>query len=54
MLKGKKTYITALVAIVGAIGGYLSGDLDLAATVQLVVTSALGAFIRDGVNTASK
>jgi len=51
MLKGKKTYITALVAIVGAVGAWLTGDMELAAMIQLVVTSVLGATIRSGVAT---
>lgn len=54
MLSGYKTYITAIVAIVGAVGGYLAGDLALADAIQLVVTAAMGAFIRHGVSTAAK
>jgi len=51
MLSGYKTYIMAGVTAIGAIAGYLVGDLDLAAAVQLVVTAAMGAFIRQGVTT---
>lgn len=54
MLSGYKTYITAILAVIGAIGGYLSGDLTLAAAAQLGITALLAAFIRDGVNTAAK
>lgn len=53
MLKGYKTYILAAVTAIGAIAGYLVGDVDLAAAVQLVVTAAMGAFIRDGINTVA-
>jgi formyltetrahydrofolate hydrolase len=49
MLAGKKTYITAAVAIIGAIAGYLTGDLDLGAAVQLAVTAILGATLRNGI-----
>lgn len=49
MLSGKKTYITAVVAIVAAAGAYLSGDADLMSTLQLVFTALLGAFVRNGI-----
>lgn len=49
MFKGKKTYIVAAVAIIGAVAAYLTGDATLADTIQLVVTSLLGATIRSGV-----
>jgi hypothetical protein len=54
MLKGKKTYVTAALTILGAVGGYLTGDLTLAAAAQLVVTALLGAFIRSGVTTEAE
>lgn len=49
MLSGYKTYITAAVAIIGAIGGYLAGDVSLVDAVQLIVPALLGAFVRAGV-----
>lgn len=48
MLSGYKTYITAAVAIIGAVGAYLSGEVSLVDTVQLVVPALLGAFVRSG------
>lgn len=51
MLKGYKTYITAAVAAIGAIAAYLVEDMSLADAAQIVVTSILGAFIRQGVKT---
>jgi hypothetical protein len=51
MLSGYKTYITAVLAILAAIGTWLAGDLQLADMIQTVVTAALGAFIRHGVAT---
>jgi hypothetical protein len=54
MLSGYKTYITAIVAIVTALGAYLAGDASLGDTLQLVFTAALGAFIRAGVATSVK
>lgn len=49
MLSGYKTYITAIVAIVTALGTYASGDATLIQALQLTVTALLGAFIRSGV-----
>jgi hypothetical protein len=51
MLQGYKTYITGAVAILGAIGAYLVGDVSLVDTAQIVVTALLGMFIRAGVTT---
>ncbi len=49
MLKGYKTYITGVVAIITALGAYLSGDMSLAEAGQLGFTALLGMFIRHGV-----
>ena len=49
MLSGYKTYITALVTVIGAVAAYVMGSADLSATVQLVVTALMGTFIRIGV-----
>ena len=49
MLKGKKTYMTAVGGILAAIGAYLSGDMELGTTIKLVVTSLLAVFLRKGV-----
>ena len=48
MLSGYKTYITAVVAVVGAGGAYLSGDMSIADAAQIVVTALIGAFVRNG------
>jgi hypothetical protein len=50
MLKGYKTYILAGVTIIGAAASYLVGDITLQAAVQLAVTAALGATLRDGIS----
>ena len=44
-----KTVWTAIAAIVGAVGGYFTGDLELGEMLQLVVTSGLAVFLRHGV-----
>lgn len=49
MLSGYKTYITAIVAIVGAVGGYLTGDVSLGDALQLGFTALLSAFVRNGI-----
>lgn len=49
MLSGYKTYITAAVTVIGAVGAYLSGDVSLVDAVQLIVPALLAAFIRSGV-----
>lgn len=49
MFKGQKTYIMAVVAVIGAVAGYLVGDLSLVDAAQLVVTAVLGATIRHGI-----
>ena len=49
MFAGKKTYITAALAIIAALGAYLTGDATVAQTGQLVFSALLAAFIRDGI-----
>ena len=49
MLVGYKTYVTAAVAIVGAVAAYLVGDADLMQTGNLVFTALLAAFVRNGI-----
>lgn len=51
MLSGKKTYITAFLAVATAAGAYLTGDATLAETLQLVFTALMAAFVRAGVKT---
>ena len=52
MFAGKKTYITAAVAVISAVGAYLSGDATLIQSAQLVFTALIGAFVRSGVASA--
>jgi hypothetical protein len=48
MLKSKTVW-AAVTAVVGAASGYFTGELELAAALQLVVTSVLAVFVRHGV-----
>lgn len=47
-----KTFWASMTAILGAIGGFFTGDLALAEMLQLIVTSALALFVRHGVQKA--
>ena len=51
MLKSKTVWAAAA-AVVGAVGGYFTGEVDLGAMLQIVVTSVLAAFLRHGVKKA--
>ena len=47
-LKGKKTYVTAALTIVGAAAAFATGDATAIQAVQMGVTALLAAFIRNG------
>ena len=49
MLKGKKTYMTAVGGILAAVGAYFSGDMELGMMINLVITSLLAVFLRKGI-----
>lgn len=49
LLQGKKTYITGIMTVLGAVAGVLTGDVVIADAVQLTVTAILGMTIRHGV-----
>jgi len=51
MLKSK-TLWAAVTAIVGALGGYFTGEIEMGEMMQLVVTSSLAVFLRHGVKKA--
>tara|TARA_R110000751_G_scaffold27583_1_gene72806 strand:+ start:380 stop:550 length:171 start_codon:yes stop_codon:yes gene_type:complete len=53
MLKSKTVW-AGLTAILGAVGGYFTGDIELSAMLQIVVTSTLAAFLRHGVKKAEE
>lgn len=54
MLKGKKTYVVAVLSILGAIGAYLTGDATMAEAIQLSITAVLGATLRAGMATETE
>lgn len=47
-LKGKKTYITAGLAILGAGAAYATGDATGAQAAQMAITALLAATLRHG------
>jgi len=49
MLRGKKTYVTAVVAVITAAAAYLTGEASVAQTGQLVFSALFAAFIRNGI-----
>ena len=50
-LKGKKTYLTGIGALLASAGLYLQGEIQLGAAIQLAVTALLGIFVRSGIKT---
>jgi len=49
LLKGKKTYITAITGILGAVGAYLVGEMSLADAFQVVWPLIAATFLRKGI-----
>ena len=47
-LKGKKTYVTALLAVIGAGAAYAVGDATAVQAAQMAVTALLAACLRNG------
>jgi phage shock protein PspC (stress-responsive transcriptional regulator) len=48
-LKGKKTYISCALTIIGGIAGYLTGDVNAVQLFQLVSTAIMAASVRHGI-----
>lgn len=51
ILSGYKTYIAGVIAILTAVGGYLTGDMATGAAIQTGVTAVLGMTLRNGIST---
>jgi len=43
-----KTVWAGIVAIIGAVAGYFTGEIQASAAIQIVVTALMGIFLRDG------
>lgn len=48
-LAGKKTYITAVTGIIGAVGAYLIGEMTLIEAFQVIWPLVSVAFLRKGI-----
>jgi hypothetical protein len=48
MIKSK-TFWAGVTGLVGAISGYLTGELELGAAINVGITSALAIFVRHGI-----
>ena len=53
-LSGSRTYIVSLIGILSAIGGYLSGDIDVFGMLQAIFPLAGIYFLRRGINESDK
>ena len=51
MLSGKKPYMAAAGGVLAAVGAYFSGEMELGAMINVVVTSLLAVFLRVGIKT---
>ena len=47
MIKSK-TFWAGVTGLVGAVSGYLTGELELGAAINVAITSALAIFVRHG------
>lgn len=52
-LMGYKTYITAILSIIGTILGMVYGDISIVDGLQIIVPAILAAFVRHAVTTES-
>lgn len=49
-----KVFWTCISAIIGAAGGWATGELDWRAASAAILTAIVGIFFRDSINTAGK
>lgn len=52
-LKGKKTYVTSVTGIIGAIAAYLIGEISLVESFQVIWPLAAVFFLRKGLENAT-
>jgi hypothetical protein len=53
MLNGYKTYIVGVLAVLGALGGWLDGDLTLTAALNAAIPAILAMTVRHGIATTA-
>lgn len=54
VLKSKKTYVTAVIGILTAIGAYLTGDLAGQDALKTIWVAVLAVFLRNGMKGTSE
>jgi hypothetical protein len=54
MLSGYKTYIVGALAVLGALGGYLDGDLTITAALNLAIPAILAMTVRHGITATAQ
>lgn len=54
MFNGYKTYIAGALTILGALGGYLTGNLAPDQAINLIVPAVLAMTVRNGIAAAPK
>jgi len=47
-LSKSKTFWTGLAGVIGAVGGYFTGEATAGTAIQIGITSLLAIFLRDG------
>lgn len=50
-LAGYKTYITVALAVIGAVLGYLTGELSAVQAAQIILPAVIGGTLRNALNT---
>lgn len=54
MLKGKKTYITGIGALLVSAGLFMQGEMELAEAVQTSIAALLAIFVRKGITSEAQ
>lgn len=54
MLKGKKTYITGIGALLVSAGLFMQGQMELSEAVQTSIAALLAIFVRKGISSEAK
>lgn len=54
MLEGKKTYVTAVIGALTAIGAYLTGEVELADAARMVWVAVIAIFVRSGIESTKQ
>jgi len=53
-LAGRKTYVTGVLSVLGAVGAWATGDLPLPDLVQTVVPAVMLMTVRHGIETSGR